>query len=147
LDFQLSIDPVHLFTHEALGELFCDRFDIISTWMYHELSPATVLDRLLLRDLLINLPFLKSRFGGNIMVIARRKEEARQSGNTCVRKPSTDIPQINGRTSLNLPSLGRSDKPAPSPPAFDRCLGTRPTPSRARNSAVAVIKTHLSLGF
>jgi hypothetical protein len=53
----------------------------------------------------------------------------------------TDIPQINGGTGLNLPPLGRSDKPAPSPPAFDRCLGTRPAPSRARNPAVAVIKT------
>jgi hypothetical protein len=62
----------------------------------------------------------------------------------CSRRPDslTDTPahreHLNGGTSLNLPSLGRCDKPASSPPAFDRCLGTRPTPSRARNSAVAV---------
>jgi hypothetical protein len=51
------------------------------------------------------------------------------------------------RTNLNLPPLGRSDKPAPAPPSFHRCLGTRPTPSKARNPAVAVIKTHVSLVF
>ena len=50
-------------------------------------------------------------------------------GKVSAQHALTDIPQINGRTSLNLPSLGRSDKPAPSPPAFDRCLGTRPTPA------------------
>jgi hypothetical protein len=51
---------------------------------------------------------------------------------------------MGGRSNPNLPLFGRSDKPAPAPPAFDRRLGVCLTPSTAGNPEFSVIKAHVS---
>lgn len=68
-----DILPVRLFSARTIDQLIGKQFEVLRYWVYNELSRPLLLDRYILRDRLINLPWFRQRFGNNIMIVARRQ--------------------------------------------------------------------------
>ena len=67
-----KILPVRMFSIENLKQLLKSQFSILSIRVFNEFYPRNLLDNIVFRDHLINLPFLKYLFGGDVMIIAKK---------------------------------------------------------------------------
>ena len=68
--------PVRLFADGDIRRLLAPHFDISREWAFADMSPARALDRIVLRDRLINLAPARARRGSNLLVVARRSGRA-----------------------------------------------------------------------
>ncbi len=75
--------PVRMFASGTLLHALCPFFSISGTWYYGELSPVNILDSFIFRDRLINLPGIKGRLGGNVMIRAKRRPAGSNGKITC----------------------------------------------------------------
>ncbi len=69
----IGILPCCLFSLDYLNNILID-FKILKRKLHHALYKYNFIDKLILRDKLINFPFLKNRFGTDVLYICKKRK-------------------------------------------------------------------------